>query len=82
MNTIAIRLGHFLPAGSERRAGIMNHAAPTGPAAGINHEYAPKTIGYLRWPNFASGKLPGPVLRAQRTFKARSRFFSLVRRET
>jgi len=64
----------------------MNTTAAAGPSAcllfAINDEYPPQTFGYLRRPDLAPSELPGPVLRAQRTFKARSRFFSLVRRET
>jgi hypothetical protein len=77
--------------GREQRSGRENNSPKNAIAAvdqptcllfEINHECASQTIGYLRRPDLAPCELFGPMLRAQRTFKARSRFFSLVRRET
>jgi len=88
MKTIGLWVAQLLQMRGERRARMENYAAfnaseaPVGPAIGINHECDTQTVRDLPRPDFAPCKLPGPVLFAQRIFKARSRFFSLVRRET
>ena len=88
MRTIALWVEQLLQKRGGRRSRMENYAAinasevPVGPAIGINQECVTQTVRDLPRPDFAPCKLPGPVLFAQRSFKARSRFLSLVRRET